>query len=278
MPTPDESTTRQPQGAPAALLNGLAILESFSIRRPVLGVTEISEIVGLHKSTVSRMLNGLAELGYVQRERDGGRYRLGLSVLELSAPLLADLDIRDAGLEHLERLTEITGETSALGVWSGTGTIVVDQVASPHQVRHTQPIGNRYNQWSSSSVRVMLAYQPLKTVHELIDDGLIIAPKGGLSRQQIEEDLEEIRRTGVAMNKGHTTPEEFGVSAVVRDLRGAEIGCVVLSAPSSRVELNDSAESLQEAVRRTANDISARLGASVVSENGQGHDSEESRP
>src|SRR5699024_2689700 len=117
----DEQPARQPQGAPAALLNGLAILESFSIRRPALGVTEISEIVGLHKSTVSRMLHGLAELGYVQRERDGGRYRLGLSVLELSAPLLADLDIRDAGLEYLEQLTEVTGETSALGVWSGTG-------------------------------------------------------------------------------------------------------------------------------------------------------------
>lgn len=27
---PDEQTTRQPRGAPAALLNGLAILESFS--------------------------------------------------------------------------------------------------------------------------------------------------------------------------------------------------------------------------------------------------------
>src|SRR5690625_6727199 len=117
------------------------------------------------------MLNGLAELGYVQREGDCGRYRLGLSVLELSAPLLADLDIRDAGLEYLERLTETTGETSALGAWSGTGTIVVDQVASPHQVRHTQPIGNRYNRWDSSSVRVMLAQQPLKTAHELLDAG-----------------------------------------------------------------------------------------------------------
>ncbi|OAV59257.1 IclR family transcriptional regulator [Enteractinococcus helveticum] len=274
----DEQPARQPQGAPAALLNGLAILESFSIRRPALGVTEISEIVGLHKSTVSRMLHGLAELGYVQRERDGGRYRLGLSVLELSAPLLADLDIRDAGLEHLEQLTEVTGETSALGVWSGTGTIVVDQVASPHQVRHTQPIGNRYNQWNSSSVRVMLAYQPMKTVCELVDGGLIIPPKGGLTHELIQNELDEIRRTGVAMNKGFTTPEEFGVAAVVRDLRGAEIGCVILSAPSSRVELNDSAEDLQEAVRKTANDISARLGAPVVSENGQGHDSEESHP
>ena len=71
MTEPDEPNSRQPQGAPAALINGLSILESFSIKRPSLGVTEISEIVGLHKSTVSRMLNGLAELGYVRREQTG---------------------------------------------------------------------------------------------------------------------------------------------------------------------------------------------------------------
>src|SRR5699024_6667379 len=169
MTEPDEPNSRQPQGAPAALINGLSIVESFSIKKPSLGVTEMSEIVGLHKSTVSRMLIGLAELGYVSREQTVGRYPLGLSVSELYAPMLAGLHLRCGGLEHLEHLTEVTGETSALGVWCDGGTIVVEQVASPHQVRHTQPIGNRYNMWQSSSVRVMLAYQPLKIVHQLIE-------------------------------------------------------------------------------------------------------------
>lgn len=263
----DEPAVRQPQGAPAAMLNGLSILEAFSIKRPALGVTEISEIVGLHKSTVSRMLNGLSELGYVRREANSGRYRLGLSVLELSAPLLADLDIRAAGLEHLERLTDITGETTALGVWGDGGTIVVEQVASPHQVRHTQPIGNRYNQWESSSVRVMLAHQPLKTVHQLIETGRIEVPEGGISREEVEIELDLIRKYGFATNQGGTTPEEFGVSAVVFDLRGTATGCVILSAPTSRVEFQHSADGLQRAVIQTAHDISARLGASVVSEN-----------
>src|SRR5699024_12341227 len=88
----------------------------------------------------------------------------------------ADLDIRAAGLEHLEHLTEVTGETSALGVWGDGGTIVVEQVASPHQVRHTQTIGNRYNMWQSSSVRAMLPYQPLNAVQQLLETGTILVP------------------------------------------------------------------------------------------------------
>ena len=48
----------QAQGAAASLLNGLAVLEAFSVQKPVLGVTEVAQRVGLHKSTVSRILGG----------------------------------------------------------------------------------------------------------------------------------------------------------------------------------------------------------------------------
>lgn len=61
------------QGAAASLLNGLVVLEAFSVaQRPLLGVTEISELVGLHTSTVSRMLTGSTEAGCVQRDDDTG--------------------------------------------------------------------------------------------------------------------------------------------------------------------------------------------------------------
>src|SRR5699024_12332968 len=43
------------QGAPAALINGLSILESFSIKQPSLGVTEISEIVGRSEEHTSEL-------------------------------------------------------------------------------------------------------------------------------------------------------------------------------------------------------------------------------
>lgn len=60
----------QVQGAAASLLNGLAVLEAFTVKNSVLGVTEVAQRVGLHKSTVSRILGGLAEAGYVQRDEE----------------------------------------------------------------------------------------------------------------------------------------------------------------------------------------------------------------
>jgi DNA-binding IclR family transcriptional regulator len=255
----------QTQGAAASLLNGLAVLEAFSVQKPVLGVTEIAQIVNLHKSTVSRILAGLAEAGYVQRDEETGRYRLGLGVIGLSGPLLADLDVRRVALPYLEELTEATSETSALAVWNGTEAIVVEQVPSPHQVKHTASIGTRYNKFESSSVRVFLAELSPAEVSRLVDSGRIVRALDDGLPQDHAAHLNELRGQDFAVNDGLTTDEEFGVSALVRDYRGKAVGCITTSAPRSRVQKTGSADQLLQAVRKAAGEVSARLGWSAAS-------------
>lgn len=46
----------------------------------MLGVTEIEQQVNLYKSTASRILTGLAKAGYVERDEETGRFRLGLGI------------------------------------------------------------------------------------------------------------------------------------------------------------------------------------------------------
>lgn len=252
----------KPQGAAASLLNGLAVLEAFSATsRPLLGVTEISEAVGLHKSTVSRMLTGLTESGYVQRDVSTGRYRLGLGMIGLAGPLLAELDVRRAAMPHLEELTEGTGETAAVAVWNGTNAIVVEQTASPHQVKHSASIGTRYNKFASSSVRVFLAELPPEEVGRLLSGGIILQDGYTGLADPVHAQLRTIHEQGFAINDGDTTFEEYGVSAPVWDYRGKIVGCTTVSAPRSRVQFRASQPILRDAVLAAADRISARLGS-----------------
>lgn len=260
MPPRSRQTPEQRQGAAASLFNGLAVLQAFTIEAPALGVTQIAAKVGLHKSTVSRILSGLAEAGFVEREPESARYRLGLGVIALSAPLLAELDVRRAALPYLEDLMERTAETAAISVWNGTEAVVVEQVASPHQVKHSASIGTRYPKFESSSVRVFLAELPPDHVEQLLQSGRI--PRGG-SRElagPVSPQLARIREQGYAVNDGLTTEEEFGVSAPVRDFRGFVVGCITLSAPRSRVHRSKNQQALIDAVRQAAEKVSARLG------------------
>lgn len=257
-----QTNADKPQGAAASLLNGLTVLEAFSVaKRSLLGVTEISELVGLHKSTVSRMLTGLDEAGYVQRDEDTGRYRLGLGMIGLAGPLLAELGVRRAALPHLEELTEATGETAAIAVWNGTNAIVVEQTASPHQVKHSAAIGTRYNKFASSSVRVFLAELPPEETDRLLAGRTVLQDGYRGLEDPAHKQLAEVRHLGFAVNDGETTYEEYGVSAPVRDYRGEVVGCITASAPRARVQHQQSQAILREAVVQAAERVSTRLGS-----------------
>ncbi|WP_368680993.1 IclR family transcriptional regulator [Rhodococcus opacus] len=176
--------------SPSVLLNGLRVLESFSIAEPVLGVTEIARKVDLHKSSVSRMLATLEKAGYVERDEGTGRYRLGLGLIALAGPLLANLDVRRVAQPELEELTRRTGETSALMVWNGHESVVVEQIPSPKQVKHTAAVGTRYDTYASSSVQVFLSEMPQAETERLFDRRLLVGPDEQESRGEYFDELE----------------------------------------------------------------------------------------
>ena len=128
----------------SVIVNAIAVLRTFTADEPLLGVTEIAHRVGLHKSTVSRILATFEQEHLVERDAETRRFRLGLGLIAVAGPLLAELEERRVAYPVLRELTEQTGETSALMVWNGTESMCVEQIASPHQIKHTTPLGARY--------------------------------------------------------------------------------------------------------------------------------------
>jgi len=248
------------RGTTSALRHGLRVLEAFSIDKPVLGVTEIAQHVGLHKSTISRILAILEQGGYVERDAESGRFRLGLELIALAGPLLADLDVRRAARPAaLEQLTARTQETSALVVWNGHETVVVEQVPSPKEVKHTAALGTRYDTYQSASVQIFLAQLPTGEVRQLFERRLIGGAYDNGPPDGLLDELDRVRTRGYAVNDGQTSVEEVGIAAPVYDHRGAAVAGVLLSAPRFRVPAG-MLEPLGKAVASTAQQISGRLG------------------
>ena len=248
------------RGSASALRHGLRVLEAFSIDKPVLGVTEIARHVGLHKSSVSRILAVLEQAGYVERDAESGRFRLGLELIALAGPLLADLDVRRAARPAaLEQLTARTGETSALVVWNGYEAVVVEQVPSPKEVKHTAALGTRYDTYQSASVQIFLAQLPGGAVQQLFQRRRIGGAYEGGPPDGLLDELDQVRARGYAVNDGQTSVEEVGIAAPVYDHRGDAVAAVLLSAPRFRVPAG-MLEPLGKAVADTAEQISGRLG------------------
>lgn len=251
----------------SSLVNGFRVLESFATGQSELGVSEVARRVGLHKSTVSRIMATLAQMDYLSKDPETAKYRLGISLLTLAAPLLESLDIRVVAHPCLRDATEATGETSALAVVSDPGLVVVDQVASSQFVKHTQSIGTQYRDWGSASVRVMLARMPASRALQLLASEIL--PDANLAddesrRNALMAELDSVRAAGYAINDGDSDPFEFGVSSPVFDINGDLAGAVVLSAPRARVSRELRAKLIKETLK-TAREISGRLGYSFHS-------------
>lgn len=260
-PTPDTGASggTEAKGA-SVVVNAIAVLKTFSTREPLLGVTEIAQRVGMHKSSVSRILATLEQENLVERDPETRRFGLGLGLIAVAGPLLAEMDERRVAYPVLRRLTEQTGETSALMLWNGDEAICVEQIASPHQIKHTTPLGARYRDALSASVQVFLSSQPAERVSGLLRSGAITFPgidDAGLAAYQ--ERLQEVAARGWAENYGETSMDEVGVAAPAFDHRGDVAAVVLIPAPRFRVS-RERLEDLAEACVTAAAQVTTRLG------------------
>jgi DNA-binding IclR family transcriptional regulator len=270
MTTPDSSDTNgndtngkgDTKGA-SVIVNAIAVLRSFTADEPLLGVTEIANRIGLHKSTVSRILATFEQENLVERDADTRRFRLGLGLIAVAGPLLAELEERRVAYQVLRELTELTGETSALMMWEGNESICVEQIASRHQIKHTTPLGARYSDALSSSVQVFLATESEDRVRSLLRSGAITYP--GLDEASLEDYLLRLKddtSRGWAVNYGESSLDEVGVAAPVYDHRGDVVAAVLIAAPRFRVS-KERLQVLGESCMTAADKVTARLGGNA---------------
>lgn len=254
----DDDLTGSEARSGSVVSTAMAVLRCFRSGQRELGVVEIAERTGLHKSSVSRLMNTLEAEDLVERDPSSRKYRLGLGLLSVAGSLLADLDVRRAAYPVLADLAERTQESCSLMVWDKDQAVCVEQVPSEQSIKHTTPIGTTFRTTANSSVKAFLASQAPDSVRDLVGTGAVPL-QGHPSQDALLEDLERVRTRGSAVNDGGTDPGEVGVSALVRDHRGAPIAAVLLSAPRFRVDAARLGD-LEEACLDAAAKISTGLG------------------
>jgi DNA-binding IclR family transcriptional regulator len=97
----------------------VSLLLALGDRDEEVGVTEIANHLGFHKSTASRLLSTLQQRGLVEKDQDSGKYRLGLAIVLLGGRAERALDLRSIALPELARLARAVKETATLGALKG---------------------------------------------------------------------------------------------------------------------------------------------------------------
>lgn len=125
-----------------AVDRALRLLEVLAGSDVSLSLMDGARKAGLPVSTASRLLRSLESAGFAVRGADG-RYLVGGRFLKVAATALTSRPYLRAAHFHLEELTKATGESSYLAVAdeSRALAIYVQQVPSPHAIRHWDGLG-----------------------------------------------------------------------------------------------------------------------------------------
>ena len=125
-----------------SLAKALNVLNCF-IQEPELGVTEISERLGLYKSNVCDILTTFQSLGYVDQSERTGKYHLGYRILELSHAFTTSMGFRKTIYPHMKQLADKVGETVYLGVPDGLDVLYLDAAYPGHEYMTRAMLGDR---------------------------------------------------------------------------------------------------------------------------------------
>lgn len=243
------------------MAKALDVLLCFSHSEPELSLTELSARLGIHKSTMHRLLGTLESKGFVQRDRETGRYRLGTRILELAFLVVEHNDLQQRARPHLYRLVEQCQETVDLSVLDGTHVVYLEVAESPHRVKLAARPGQRLPVHSTASGKALLAFLPHQDLERLLSGELARYTDSTLTtREALLKDLEATRQRGYAVSFQEHEAGINAVAAPVLDMRGHPIAAVAVAGPAFRLTPERILE-IAPAVRATADAIARDVGA-----------------
>jgi len=241
-----------------SIKKSLDILNFFTHETPELGVTEISDKLGLAKSTVSRILSTLEQGNIVAKVSTNQKYRLGPKILELASIFLSNTELRNIAVPYLRDLRNKTGEMVSIFAMDGNQRVCLEKVDSPHEVRQILIIGGRYPLHAGSSGKLLLAYLPKEKRKEIIlKTGLPRFTSNTITNfKKLEKQLNKIREEGYAVSRQERVPFLASVSAPIRNFKGEVIAALCLSG----FEVHFTDEKFISLTRIVADRISKELG------------------
>ncbi len=263
-PTWSTPSLREPRYS-QSLERGLAILGCFTPERPVLGIADIADELGMSRSTTHRYVITLVALGYLE-QGTGRKYRLGLRVTDLGMSALNSTGLREHSHPYLEELRQHSSYTVSLSVLDETEIVYVDRARSFRQgqskIDFGLHLGSRLPAYCTSMGKVLLAYLPEPEQRERIAEMVLTkrAPNTITSKSALRQELEDVLEAGFAVNDQELAPELYSISVPVRNETREVVAAVNMAAHASMISLEELVDALGPHLISTADRISARLG------------------
>jgi DNA-binding IclR family transcriptional regulator len=240
---PDDSST----------LRAFGVLELVAHADGPLSLDELTQLCGLPKPSVYRILGTLQRGGLVQREPASKRYCIGARLSRLALEVMMRSPQRARRHAILQQLVAEIGETCNLTMLDGNEVLYLDRVETSSPVRVHLAAGSRVPLHCTASGKLFLSQLSDSQAATLLGPGPYrrFTENTITDPEELQKALRRIRSEGMGTDVGEFLEGSVAVSVPVTDAQGRVCATVAVHGPAPRVTLRSCMDFLP-ALRRAA--------------------------
>jgi DNA-binding IclR family transcriptional regulator len=212
-----------------------AILRLLSGRSRRLGVAELAGELGLPKGTVYGILRTLQAVGFVEQDRESGKYQLGPALLHMGSSYLDGNELRTRALNWADGLATRSGESVRIGTLHENQVLIVHHVFRPDDTRQALDVGSLLPAHATALGKALLAHHGYIAT-ELTERSLAsFTPATVTDTYVFHQELEEIAQRGWASDIGELYHGLASIAAPIEDRRRVTVGAMGIAGPIERL-------------------------------------------
>ncbi|MBS1796666.1 MAG: IclR family transcriptional regulator [Acidobacteria bacterium] len=240
----------------------LSILETVAHSTSGLTNSDISRRLKLPKSSASYILRILENRGYLTRETNSGKYRLGLKLMGLTRESATHTDIREVAKPIMESFVKRTSLSTHLAVLDNGRAVYVEKVENPNSfIKMDIWVGHRLPVHSTAIGKVLVSNMTEEDVVAILElRGMEKkAPRTITNPKRYLKELEKVRTYGFALDNEENSPGVRCIASPVFDAQGKIVAA--LGTSDTIIRLDEShLPKIVELVKKAANQISNLIG------------------
>ncbi len=256
--------THQPKYPVQTLEKALDIIELLKSQSTDegLGISDLSEMLNIGKSTIHRLLDTLVAYQYVEKTREG-KYRLNWRLYQIGNALPQQRNINNVDIKVLKQLSDTIAETVNLGVRDGRDVVVVSKIDPDVSTRIKVDfrIGEREPFHCTAMGKVLFSELEEAEIRKIVEkEGLPRLTENTIcSFHELMKELRKVRKKGFALDEGEFCNELSCIAMPLRNFKEKIIAAVSVSGPSFRLRSNKITKVIEE-LEQTTESLSRDLG------------------
>jgi DNA-binding IclR family transcriptional regulator len=239
----------------------LFILETVAKTSDSVGLGQLTDLLGIDRSSVFRLANTLKRRGFLAHPSGRKDYILGPSIWRISRNQDWSKMLITFSHDHVKGLATQTGETTHLAVREGKEAFFIDHYASTNQVLVISgQTGEFVPLYCTAHGKALLADYGLTELKALLGAAALQGhtPTTIVSLKQLAKECAAIKAAGVATDEEEYIPGVRCMAAPVRDRDGMIVASIGISAPATRFPPERTATAAKQ-VMEVAAEINAML-------------------